>query len=74
MPVVTWLDWNDEAFARADAEQKPVLLAIGATWCSSCAEMDRTSYADPHDRFHHQPAFHPHQSGRRSSSRHQRTV
>ena len=47
MPAVTWLDWNDEAFARADAEQKPVLLAIGATWCSSCAEMDRTSYADP---------------------------
>ena len=47
MSAVTWLDWSDEAFARADAERKPVLLAIGATWCPSCAEMDRTSYADP---------------------------
>lgn len=45
--AVAWLDWTREAFARAEAEQKPILLSIGASWCSSCHEMDRTSYADP---------------------------
>src|SRR6478609_8198193 len=44
---VAWLPWGGAAFARARAEQKPVLLSISATWCHSCHEMDRTSYADP---------------------------
>ena len=47
MSEVVWFDWNDEVFARADAEHKPVLLAIRVAWCSSCAEMDRTSYSEP---------------------------
>jgi uncharacterized protein len=44
---VAWLPWGGAAFARARAERKPVLLSISATWCHSCHEMDRTSYADP---------------------------
>ena len=44
---VAWLPWSSQAFARARGERKPVLLAISATWCHSCHEMDRTSYADP---------------------------
>lgn len=44
---VAWQPWSSAAFARARAERKPVLLAISATWCHSCHEMDRTSYADP---------------------------
>jgi uncharacterized protein len=44
---VAWLPWSGAAFARARAERKPVLLSISATWCHSCHEMDRTSYADP---------------------------
>ena len=44
---VAWLPWGGAAFARARAERKPVLLSISATWCDSCHEMDRTSYADP---------------------------
>ena len=44
---VAWQPWGGAAFARARDEQKPVLLSIAATWCSSCHEMDRTSYADP---------------------------
>lgn len=44
---VAWQPWGIAAFARARAEGKPVLLAISATWCHSCHEMDRTSYADP---------------------------
>ena len=44
---VAWQPWSRAAFARAHAERKPVLLSISATWCGSCHEMDRTSYADP---------------------------
>ena len=44
---VAWQPWSGTAFARARDEHKPVLLSISATWCHSCHEMDRTSYADP---------------------------
>jgi len=44
---VRWLPWGADAFARARAEERPVLLSIAATWCASCREMDRTTYADP---------------------------
>lgn len=44
---VVWLPWSADAFARAHAERKPVLLSIVTTWCRGCGEMDRTSYADP---------------------------
>jgi uncharacterized protein YyaL (SSP411 family) len=46
-PVITWLPWSAEAFARAATERKPVLLSITAAWCHACHEMDRTTYADP---------------------------
>jgi uncharacterized protein len=45
--AVDWLPWGRDAFARAHAERKPVLLSIAAVWCHWCHEMDRTSYADP---------------------------
>ena len=44
---IPWLEWGADAFARAAAEQKPVLLAIGAAWCRWTEEMDRVSYRDP---------------------------
>lgn len=43
---IGWLDWSDEAFARAAAADKPILLSIVATWCPACAEMERLTYAD----------------------------
>jgi uncharacterized protein len=45
--TVRWLSWTTDAFARARAENKPVLLSIVAPWCASCHAMDRTTYADP---------------------------
>ena len=36
-----------DAFARARDEAKPVLLSIVTPWSEACAEMDRTTYADP---------------------------
>ena len=41
---VQWHEWGPEAFARARAENKPILLDIGAVWCHWCHVMDRESY------------------------------
>ncbi len=42
-----WEAWGEAAFARAQAEDKPILLDIGAVWCHWCHVMDRESYEDP---------------------------
>src|SRR6202453_2472832 len=43
---VRWNAWGEAAFARARAEDKPILLDIGAVWCHWCHVMDRESYED----------------------------
>ena len=43
---VNWHAWGEAAFARAQAENKPILLDIGAVWCHWCHVMDRESYED----------------------------
>jgi uncharacterized protein len=41
---IDWHEWNDEAFARATAQDKVILLDIGAVWCHWCHVIDRESY------------------------------
>jgi len=41
---VGWQQWGEAAFALAQAEDKPILLDIGAVWCHWCHVMDRESY------------------------------
>jgi uncharacterized protein len=43
---VRWNAWGEAAFALAQAEDKPILLDIGAVWCHWCHVMDRESYED----------------------------
>ncbi|MBI4017567.1 MAG: thioredoxin domain-containing protein [Candidatus Aenigmarchaeota archaeon] len=43
---VNWFDWGSDAFERARAENKLVLLDITASWCHWCHVMDSTTYAD----------------------------
>ncbi len=43
---VDWMEWGEAAFGRALAEDKPILLDIGAVWCHWCHVMDRESYED----------------------------
>ena len=43
---VQWHPWGEAAFAKAQAEDKPILLDIGAVWCHWCHVMDRESYED----------------------------
>jgi uncharacterized protein YyaL (SSP411 family) len=44
---IAWHEWGPQAFARARAEDKPILLDIGAVWCHWCHVMDRESYDNP---------------------------
>jgi uncharacterized protein YyaL (SSP411 family) len=43
---VDWYPWGDEAFARARAEDKPVLVSIGYAACHWCHVMERESFED----------------------------
>ena len=44
---VDWNEWSEAAFAKAEQEDKPILLDIGAVWCHWCHVMDRESYENP---------------------------
>jgi uncharacterized protein YyaL (SSP411 family) len=44
---VDWFPWGDEAFAKALAEDKPVLLSVGYSACHWCHVMAHESFADP---------------------------
>ncbi len=41
---VDWYPWGDEAFARAQAEEKPVFLSIGYSTCHWCHVMAHESF------------------------------
>ena len=41
---VEWYPWGGEAFEIARANNRPVLLDIGAAWCHWCHVMDHESY------------------------------
>ncbi len=44
---VDWYPWGDEAFERAKAEDKPVLVSIGYSACHWCHVMEHESFEDP---------------------------
>ncbi len=43
---VDWYPWGSEAFDRAKAEDKPILLSIGYMACHWCHVMERESFED----------------------------
>src|SRR5687767_6395288 len=43
---VDWYPWGDEAFARARAEDKPILLSVGYAACHWCHVMAHESFED----------------------------
>jgi uncharacterized protein YyaL (SSP411 family) len=43
---VDWYPWGDEAFAKARAERKPILLSIGYSTCHWCHVMEEESFED----------------------------
>lgn len=44
---VDWYPWGEEAFAKARAEQKLVLISIGYTSCPWSQKMQQDSFTDP---------------------------
>jgi len=45
---VDWYPWGEEAFARARAADRPILLSIGYAACHWCHVMEHESFSDPH--------------------------
>ena len=43
---VHWLPWGEEAFERAKAENKPILLSVGYAACHWCHVMAHESFED----------------------------
>jgi uncharacterized protein YyaL (SSP411 family) len=44
---VEWYPWGEEAWRKARELNRPVLLDVGAIWCSWCNLMDHESYLQP---------------------------
>jgi uncharacterized protein len=44
---VDWYPWGEEAFARARAEDRPILLSVGYSACHWCHVMEHESFEDP---------------------------
>jgi uncharacterized protein YyaL (SSP411 family) len=44
---VDWYPWGEEAFEKAQKENKPIFLSIGYSTCHWCHVMERESYDDP---------------------------
>jgi len=43
---VDWYPWGEEAFSKAQAEDKPIFLSIGYSTCHWCHVMERESFED----------------------------
>lgn len=44
---VDWYPWGSEAWQKARKLDRPLLVDVGAVWCSWCDLMDRESYTQP---------------------------
>ncbi len=44
---VDWYPWGEEAFRKAQEEDKPIFLSIGYAACHWCHVMERESFEDP---------------------------
>jgi uncharacterized protein len=44
---VDWYPWEEEAFAKAKRENKPIFLSVGYYTCHWCHVMERESYSNP---------------------------
>ena len=44
---VDWYPWGEEAFQKAEEEDKPIFLSIGYSTCHWCHVMEHESFEDP---------------------------
>ncbi len=43
---IDWYPWSEEAFKKAEKENKPVFLSTGAVWCHWCHVMAKECFQD----------------------------
>ena len=43
---INWYPWGEEALAKAEAEDKPIIISIGYSACHWCHVMERESFED----------------------------
>lgn len=46
-PELHWIKSEETGFAKAKAENKPIIIDGWADWCVACKEMDKSTYRDP---------------------------
>ena len=44
--LIHWFEWEHDAFPKARAEDKPVMLFLSAFWCRYCQRMDEGALSD----------------------------
>lgn len=44
--IIPWREWSEAAFTQARAEDKPVMVFLGAFWCRFCQRMDEQAFSD----------------------------
>jgi uncharacterized protein len=44
--LIHWSEWEDQAFRKARAEDKPVMLFLSAFWCRYCQRMDEGALSE----------------------------
>jgi uncharacterized protein YyaL (SSP411 family) len=47
LALIPWLPWSTDAFQRAHASGRPVLLSIVARWSAACEAMETEVFAQP---------------------------
>ena len=44
--LIRWHEWGDEAFRKAQEQDKPLMLFLTAFWCRFCQRMDEGAFSD----------------------------
>ncbi|HEY1234605.1 MAG TPA: DUF255 domain-containing protein [Candidatus Binatia bacterium] len=44
--LIRWVESEDDAFATAQAQDRPVAVFLGAFWCRYCQRMDEEAFSD----------------------------
>ena len=71
---VDWYPWGDEAFERARAEDKPILLSVGYSACHWCHVMAHESFEDADDGRADERALRQRQGRPRGAARRRRDL